>query len=279
MNKKILRTLSLVFLILGIFIGTSNITGAVIGYSTPLSFSLIFGFVCLLISITLIFLSKEDDDLTKILIKDKNGKIKFIDPNYIFYSEIKADTRSKTADEVLKELDEILKGEDELKEVYKDQLEETGYIDAARRQRDICKDITSGIGRVADDFLKKWDNNYKAFEKPKNPLLVYDEKDAVSPQLPGQRNIFDTREILRLMKNNIEGFEIVDNPIGNHDVMVSYKNAQFQVMAGSDNPYEVPRRNIQRTIRRIVREDVRAKRINDDEQNKRYEVLMTSIFN
>ncbi|HLD33093.1 MAG TPA: hypothetical protein VJB66_00055 [Candidatus Nanoarchaeia archaeon] len=78
--------------------------------------------------------------------------------------------------------------------------------------------------------------------------------------------------------SDISGFKIEDKVIGTHDVHVNYQGTGFQIMAGSQHRYEVPRSNIMRTLYRIVEEDVKNGNIKEEDKAARIEVLKNYVF-
>ena len=216
-----------------------------------------------------------EKEVKKLFVRDKMGRIKMADPDYLIGKEIGHPVYSEDAQDVLDELDKEFR-DDDLKTVLRDALKKGGYFEMAYQQRDHATELKQGsIARVADKFLKKWDADYRKFEPPKNKYLAY--REDAREKLPTQ-NAYDSRVAVHLLKKNIEGFEIEDKVIGSHDVHVSYLGARFQVMGGSFHPYEIPHSSIVRALYRVAEEDVKRKHIKESEKAARIEVLRNYIF-
>jgi len=220
--------------------------------------------------------SELEKSVKKLFVKDKTGKVRIADPDYLLGNEIGHPIYQEDAEEVLKELDKEFGKDENLKEILQTALKKGGYFELAYKQRDMASTLKKGeIPFYADEFLKHWDPNYKKFEAPKKTYLTYkdDEREKITTAGP-----YDTREVLPVLEKNISGFKIEDKPIGTHDVHVSYQGARFQIMAGSRNSYEVPRQNILRALNRIVREDAKTGNISEGEKTARLEVLKNYVF-
>jgi len=216
------------------------------------------------------------DILDKLFVRDKRtGMIKMIDPVGAIFNEIKYPSVSKSAQTVLDDMENCVNGDKDFKEVVSSEMDDAGYIRAAYLQRDASRSLEPMTPPFfADLFLKKFDPKYRGFVPPTNELLIYDESQ-ISNQLL-DKEVYDTRKVIPIMAENIPDFKL--ELMSNHDPAVSYKGAKFNMMAGSKKPYEIPKKNIVRALNRIMREDLKKRRINESEKEERLSVLKRIMF-
>ena len=209
--------------------------------------------------------------------KPKSKKVTFVDYANIIGKELGHAVWSVPVEAVLGEIKKEFGSDNDLKDIIKKEFKNAGYFKAAYMQRDTHRKLEKGSPEYfADVFLQEWDSDYRAFVPQKNPYLIFNPKPKI--ERLNRKNIYDTRRILPLMEENIDGFKILDNPIGNHDVNVEYKGVIFEVYAGSKHPYEVPIKNIERALKRIAYEDAKKKEIKEQERVIRADILSEYIF-
>jgi len=278
------KVLCLILIFLGLLFLINfrlDITGAAIGgYELYSEFGSSIGLLLILMSIILLLTEESELErkIEKLFIKDpKTREIIVTDFLYLFGGELGHTVVSRKAKEVLDELKNKL-GKDKItKKIAQEDLENSSYFKIAYSQRDICESLEPETeGYYADRFLFEWDLNYKSFVPSKNPYLIYkDEQKLVKLE---DKEIYDTRDVLSIMKHNIEGFKIIDKKIGQHDVLIEYRGARFHIMAGSKKPYELPKKNIIRVLKRIIIEDIKKKNIEEGDQKRRLDILRNYLF-
>lgn len=202
--------------------------------------------------------------------------VRLHDPLGNFRIEIGTKADSDTAYDVLASLSEKYADDKEAREMLQELLGEAGYFDVAYHQRDSAQKLKRNtVAHAADEFLKEWDPDYREWVEPESPLLTYQPHEGIK-KLNNDTGDYDTRDVLPILKDNIEGFEIEDSPIPAGDVSVSYKGAGFQVFAGHD--YSVDKSSIIRALNRISKEDVKKGDIKSGDRSLRLSVLKDYIF-
>ncbi|MAG38391.1 hypothetical protein CMI45_03345 [Candidatus Pacearchaeota archaeon] len=290
--KKSLFILGIVLLSLGIISVVNSlqtITGFAIYEGLPIKagwyvgITLLFLGLLSLIGATLVEEEVEEGELEKMTNKlfvegKKRGAntVRLHDPLGNFRSEIGTKADSDTAYDVLASLSEKYADDKEAREMLQELLGEAGYFDVAYHQRDSAPKLKRNTAaHAADEFLSKWDPNYREWVEPASPLLTYQPHEGIR-KLNNDTGDYDTRNALPILKDNIEGFEIEDSPIPAGDVSVSYKGAGFQVFAGHD--YSVDKSSIIRALNRISKEDVKKGDIESEDRSLRLSVLKDYIF-
>ena len=200
--------------------------------------------------------------------------VRLNDPLGNFRSEIGTKADSSTAYDIIDSLTEKYSDDKEAREMLTELLDEAGYFDIAYHQRDSAPKLRRNTAaHAADEFLSKWDPNYREWIEPRSPLLTYQPHLGIR-KLNSNTSVYDTRDALPILKENIPGFDYDDVPSG--DVKVSYNGAGFQVMAGHD--YQIHRDSLNKALNRISKEDVKKGDIKSEDRSLRLSVLKDYIF-
>lgn len=283
-QKRFQRFTGMIILFAGAILMASSFSG-ITGF-TVLEESLskteggIIGFLFFVVGLLLLLIEGEESKkrekvggleatTQKLFYTDKKGIVRIND--FAGNLSSKGSYQGEPADKALKELEDEYKSKEE-----KELLQETfapEYVPAARRQRDSCtapRIPEHSEFAAADRFLKDWDPNYTPF---KNPFLRPGE---YSTHLNPSSGVYDTRDIINVMESNIPGFTV--ELMTSHDVTVSYDGERFNIFAGSSNPYETDKSQINHAITRIAESDLKRSRIQENELSERIEVLKKAIF-
>ena len=289
--KKSLFILGIVLLSLGtisVVNSLQTITGLAIYEGLPIKAGWFVGITLLLLGLlSLVGATLVDEEeieggelekmTNKLFVESKKrgaNTVKLHDPLGNFRSEIGTKADSSTAYDVIDSLTEKYADDKEAREMLQELLGEAGYFDVAYHQRDSAPKLKRNtVAHAADEFLSEWDPNYREWTEPSSPLLTYTPHEGIS-KLNNDVGDYDTRNVLPILKENIEGFDYEDIPAG--DVRVSYRGAGFQFFAGHD--YSVDKSSIIKVLNRISKEDVKKGEIDSEDRSLRLSVLKDYIF-
>lgn len=273
--KKIRRLLWIIPLAFGFFViynPASNITGLTILNDISSNVRNILGFVFILAGVLAFLARKKEGGLVeKLFFKDERGVIRMHD----FLGEISQEgiDPREPAKEILKDLKEKFK-EPSLKELATDMLGDS-YVPVAKKQRDSYAQYSipeNSEFEMADKFLKDWDEHYTKFV----PTILREK--TYKTHLNREQGTYDSREVVEVMEDNIEGFGVEDKKIGTHDVNISYQGTGSILTAGSGTPYETDSNAINARLRRFVEIDVSNGTIKEEDSEQRLNVLKAAIY-
>ena len=207
----------------------------------------------------------------KLFIKDSAGKILIND----FKGALQTDFNINHLDNAEKAFNALRKLRDDLKAI-ENQGEQLfndviiDYINAAIEQRKIETDADIII--ALDRFLYEFRRGYQPPAALLNPLLM-PIKGVPCLTIAGN---YDTRSVTNIIIKKIANFSVV--AMTSHDVLVSYRDEQFNLFAGSTNPYETSKNAINDVLKRMAQIDVKRGAIVPAELSQRIGVLKDTVF-
>ena len=276
MKKRKVLGFSLVAAGLFLFVlnPVANLTGFAIAEniaSAAGSWLYVFG-LALMLTGCILFITNPNLE-KRLFYTDSRGIVRITDPLGEFIRE-GISYRELKASEVIKMLRDLWGKTEEDKQLARESILKD-YILWARAQRDSSTAFPIPRGsetEMADNFLRDWDPQYQPVVHPLLRERTYDAN------LNPTSGVYDTRDIIKVMQENVPGFKLDEKEIPNHDVPVSYYGERFLILGGTQNPYETDKSQINNAIVRIAKSDIKRKTLLPGDLDKRIKVLKIAIF-